>query len=254
MTADPTRATETVPGGDPQGTGTGATTDPNASETQEQEIARLKAALEQSKAEKSTLEETKRERDEANGRIAQLEAQAQPPMQMPPAGPVQALAQEIAQYEALVATEPGNFAAQRLLKNARAEWAGMQWQAAYQRESPKLDRLAEPLRSKATELFSTARYASADDAILAAEGFLAREGRNKSVAEEARRKAADEAAAKAAQSKPDTGGGSATEAAVSKRRVLTGTEFNRMTQTKSKEARQLISDLDNGKVEVDWAR
>lgn len=249
MTVDPTRATESAPGGDPTGTGTGAATDPNARETPEQEVARLRAALEQSKAEKSTLEEAKRERDALMDRIAQLEAGGTPPTPPPPAHPGHQLLNEIAQYEQIVAAEPNNYAAQRFLRQAKADLIALQWQALREREMPRLMRSDEKYRAKAIELFDTGRYLTAEDALLAARGALLSDDE----LDKARKKAADEAAARLAANKPDTGGGSGTESGVAtQKRVYTGSEINRLQKENPSAARKLWQQIDSGQVEVNW--
>lgn len=254
MTVDPTRATDAADGGDPTGTGTPAATDPNARETEAQRIARLEAALEQSKAEKSNYEATKRELDEARDRLAQLEGAAPPPTAAPPADRIQKLAAEIAGYQSLVAADPNNFAAERMLRAAQAEAAEIQWQAILAYERPKLLGLAEPVRSRAIELLERRYCVSAQQAQLMAEGLVAREGNAATEAERKRREAADAAAAEAARLKPDTGGGSGSEPAHAQKRVITGSEYNRRTATRTPDAVKLAREVEQGAVEVNWTQ
>jgi hypothetical protein len=78
VTDEPTMGTTGQDDGDAQATGTPSTADQNASETPEQELARLRNAHNQALAEKETLERLKRENDELR-RSQQYGAQTTPP-------------------------------------------------------------------------------------------------------------------------------------------------------------------------------
>lgn len=251
MTLDPKGATGAPDGGDAAkaATGTAAATDPNA-----EEVERLRAALEQSKAEKETLEQTKRELAATQARLAQVEQSGQPPTTAVPANRYQKVMLELQQAEATY--QPGDIYAQDFIERKRAELASIQWQEISRSQLPKIEALADAkLKAKARELWATGRFLLAEDAIAAAEGEVARESRNVSAAEQARRKAADEAAARLAESKPDTGGGMGGDSpAATKKKVLTGSEFSKLTEANTPEARKLWEQHDAGAVEVDWTR
>ena len=250
MAEDPKGGTTTEQGGEAKATGTAQGAGANA-ETEAQELARLRAAHAQSLAEKTGNEQTKAELDAARERIAQLEASGTPPTPAPSANPFDSLAAEIGQYQQIIAGDPTNLVAQRLLRQAEGDYRSLQWQGVVQRESPKLEKAPEQFKAKAKELFGTGRYLTAEDAILAARGAVLSDDE----IEKARRKAADDAAAALAVKKPDTGGGSGTETAgTTRRRQMTGSEFAQRVKEKTPEAFALRSELDGGKLEVDWTR
>lgn len=253
-------ATGTGDGGDPSGTGTPAVTDPNAeAEALRQEVERLKGAVEQGKAEKTTLEETKANLAAAEQRIAELEANGSTPTAAPSASPVQSLTSEMEWYQQRIANARASNLrdpeAERLLRLAQQDYQAMQWHGIRQRELPKLARVPERFRAKTSEMFDTGRFLTMEDAAVAAQGIILAQEAETGAAEIARRKAADEAAARAAAGKPDTGGGSGREpTATMEGRKLTGSEFKKLTANKTPEARKLWDQLDAGQIEVDWTR
>lgn len=256
MTLSRKWATGIGDGGDPTGTGTPAVTDPNAErEALQQEVERLKNAVEQGKAEKSSLEEARAALEAANARIAELESNAPPPTGATLANPVQKLVNEIGWYQQRLAQNPDDFEAERLLRLASGELQGLRWQALRHQEAPKLARVPERFRAKTQEMFDTGRFLTMEDAAIAAQGVILAQEQEVGAAEAARRKAADEAAARVAAGKPDTGGGSGREPAASaERKRLTGSEFKKLTATKTPEARKMWEQLDAGQLEVDWTR
>ena len=260
MTVDPKGGTATQPGGETSAPGTAAGQGANTENDPEKlraEVARLQAAQQQSLAEKSTLEQTKRDLEAAQQRLAELEAGGTPPTAPArSANPFEILSTEIGQYREHLARNPDDLAVRRLLAQAENDYRGYQWQMILQREKPKLDTAPEAYRAKAIELFGTGRFASAEDAILAARGGALSDD---DIAK-AKQATADAAAAAAAKDKPSTSTTSASEPAAGIRK-MTGSEYTAFLEKHEgkPEAHKLIADVDGSEfksptVVVDWSR
>jgi len=261
MTLSRKWATGAGDGGDPSGTGTPAATDPNAEvEALRKKVEQLEPQVEQGKAEKSSLEEARRQLDQANARIAELESNAQPPTGVASANPAQKLVGEMQWYQQRIANASASnqydFEAERMLRLASAELQGLQWQAHRERELPKLSKVPEKFRAKTQEMFDTGRFLAMEDAAIAAQGVVLSQESGAGAADAARRKAADDAAARAAAEKPDTGGGSGREpAAATEVQRMTGIEFKKRVAGMSRQsAEKEWQKIDAGQLEVDWTR
>ena len=253
MTVDPKGGTTAQAVGETSAPGTTAAADANAATTDDDlrtEVENLRRFKEQALAEKSTLEDAKRERDELK---AQLEQGGVPPTTTGPANRYQELEVEAQQYRAVLANEPRNPVAMRLLAAAEAEYRALQWNEVSAREIPRIDASAESpeVKAKAKELFLTGRFVNAQDCITSARGTVLTDA----ALDKRRRDEADAQAAAARAAKPSTATTSASEPVGTPGvRKMSGKEWTAFMDkhADSPSALKLSNDTDNGLVIVDW--
>ena len=205
-----------------------------------EEIEKLRAENEAHRknqaAWQAEIEEARRIKTEAAG----------PPPTTGPANPFESVSAEIAQYRAFVEANPNDFAAKRMLRQAEQDYINLQWQALWQRESPKLDAAPESYRAKAKELFMTGTYMTAEAAILSAKGSVLSD---EEIVKH-KRLEADAAAAASAAQKPSTSMPSGSEPPGAGKRKMSHSEYVDflVKHEGSSEANALIADVDKGNV------
>jgi len=169
----PTMGTTGQDGGDAQATGTPAPADQNASETPDQELARLRAAHNQSVAEKETLERLKREND-ALRRSQQFGAPTTPPTNVDPRLAMQAQQQqEMAQLvqQTREAAAAGDPVARLSLMMGQELYASQQQTAAQTMVQLQLAQIPDSkLRGEVETELRTGRYADVEAARMAVRG------------------------------------------------------------------------------------
>jgi Arc/MetJ-type ribon-helix-helix transcriptional regulator len=249
MADDPKTGAATVADGTAVTPQAGTPTEParDAGETAEQKATRLETELANERAKQAgwqaQVEEAKRIKASAAGQPLPTTAAAD--------NPFDTLATEITQYREFLGQNPGDLAVRRLLSQAEQDYRRLEWGAIYQRESPKLAAAPEAYRAKADELFRTGRYATADDAILAARGAVLSD---EEIAK-AKQREADARAAEAAKDKPATNTTSATESPTTGRKMLGSEWLAFMKQHVDTDAAlKLSNDTDKGLIRVDWDR
>jgi len=231
--AQPTAGTPAIGGGN-------AAVATETPEQLQQRIVKLEAEKAQHLAEKTGAEADRR-------RLAELEAQGAAP-RITAANPLERIAEEIAEYQGVLAREPNNVAYQRLFRAASEEQRALVWQQFRQAAQPELNAIPEAaLREKATRLMDSGQFTSVQGALLAAKGLVAEEAGKSDAA----RRAADEEARRKGAERPatDTGPGPVTAGAP---RTMTNAELTRLLIEKegTAEARKLIADVESGRIPI----